>query len=332
MPKRVYNIHLKGYVGGRDFDRNAVDSVLDGLKGQAVSVLIDSTGGNLATALSISHAFANHGDVSVHYAGMNASAATIASMGAKHISIDRAAMYLVHKASFGVFEWGSMNADELESMMENYRKLKNDLDKIDLNIAAMYASRCKRPVKDLLDLMKEGAWLNAEEALEWGFVDEITDFEEDLPATLHQAAAEAMSRAGIPLPNMPVISDFWSGVLSKLQSILSPVFNNTKPAPKKMIKKFTNICTALAIEGITLADERASLTDSQLQTLENYIAGLNKKLEERDAEIETLKKQPAQPTAAIADDKPDTAPQNNSAVETYVAAVNAARQYFKNNK
>ena len=99
MPQTQYNLHLKGYVGGADFDRNYVDYVLAKNAGKEVNVLIDSLGGNLATALSIAAAFKNHGKVSVHFVGMNASAATIASLGASHISIDKNAMYLVHKCS-----------------------------------------------------------------------------------------------------------------------------------------------------------------------------------------------------------------------------------------
>lgn len=45
MPQPNYNLHLKGYVGGCDFDRNYVDYVLDKNKDKPVHVLIDSLGG-----------------------------------------------------------------------------------------------------------------------------------------------------------------------------------------------------------------------------------------------------------------------------------------------
>lgn len=79
MPKKSYAIQLKGYVGGWDFNRADVDEVLSQNQNTHVDVLIDSTGGSLATGLSISAAFKNHGDVAVHFVGLNASAATIAS-------------------------------------------------------------------------------------------------------------------------------------------------------------------------------------------------------------------------------------------------------------
>lgn len=79
MAKTAYNIQLKGYVGGADFDRNAVDKTLAEHSGKPVNVLVDSLGGSLATGLSISAAFKQHGNVSVHFVCLNASAATIGS-------------------------------------------------------------------------------------------------------------------------------------------------------------------------------------------------------------------------------------------------------------
>ena len=70
MSKTAYNISLKGYVGGADFDRTTVDKTLAQNEGKRVNVLIDSLGGSLATGLSISAAFKNHGNVAVHFAEM----------------------------------------------------------------------------------------------------------------------------------------------------------------------------------------------------------------------------------------------------------------------
>lgn len=129
MSKTAYNITLKGYVGGEDFDRSKVDRTLADNDGKLVNVLIDSLGGSLATGLSISAAFRNHGNVNVHFVGLNASAATIASLGAAHISIDAGAMYLVHKCSMAFFEWGSLNSDQFATLIADCEKIKADLDK-----------------------------------------------------------------------------------------------------------------------------------------------------------------------------------------------------------
>ena len=197
---KKFDLKLKGYVGGYDFDSDYVDYTLDRSEGKEVNVLIDSLGGSVASALHICEAFRLHGNVNVHYVGMNASAATIASLGAKHISIASSGMYLVHKCSTLVARWASMNADQLRQLIEEYDKQKKDLEKIDLNIATMYAAKCKKDKQALLDLMKVGGWLTAQEALDWGFVDEICDIPGDVSPKVTAQIINDLSEAGIPLP------------------------------------------------------------------------------------------------------------------------------------
>lgn len=342
MATKNYHIELKGHVGGWKFNRDSVDAILARHKGSPVSVLIDSTGGNLATALSISEAFAVHGDVTVHYSGMNASAATVASMGAKHITIDRSAMYLVHKGSVCIFEWDYMNADELEEKIKEFQKTKADLDKIDLNVAALYASRCKRPVKDLLDLMKTGAWLNPQEALEWGFVDEITDYTEDMPAELNQTQASALMAAGLPLPQMPVMPDMWQNLFAKAEKFFSSLFRNVSSQTIAMSKKvFTHICAVLAMKELTLEDGAAKLTEANLQAIDARLEALeasekektqtiearDKEIADLKAEIEALRKEPAEESHQVVDDK-GKGPEADDEFGAFLATTASASKLF----
>lgn len=197
---KKFDLKLKGYVGGYDFDSNYVEYILEKSESKEVNVLIDSLGGSVASAFSICEAFRRHGNVKVHYVGMNASAATIASLGAKHISIATSGMYLVHKCSTVIAKWASLNADQLRQLIEEYDKQKKDMEKIDLNIAAMYADKCKKDKQALLDLMKVGGWLTAQEALDWGFVDEICNLPGDVTPKVTAQVIEDLSEAGIPLP------------------------------------------------------------------------------------------------------------------------------------
>lgn len=80
MSKTAYHISLKDYVGGYGFDRSTVDRELAKNYGKEVNSLDSS----FDTGLSISAAFRNHGNVNVHFVGLNASAATIASFGVSH--------------------------------------------------------------------------------------------------------------------------------------------------------------------------------------------------------------------------------------------------------
>lgn len=331
MPQTNYNLHLKGFVGGADFDRDFVDFVLAKNSGKGVNVLIDSLGGNLATALSIASAFANHGSVSVHFVGMNASAATIASLGAKHISIDKNAMYLVHKCSTAFFEWGSLNADQFRSLIADCQKQAADLDKLDVNIASMYASKCKKNTQSLLDLMRVGGWLSAKEALEWGFVDEITDLADEPAPKLTDAVASAMATAGMPLPDVPLESEERSvesgEIFLHFFSRLASLFAN-KPKPTIMNKSYTSICSLLDVESITLTDGKASLTDEQLTALNSALELKLQTIADLEQQVATLKAAPAASSTAVVDDGKVVTAEPKNDFEQFCDNVNAARKLY----
>lgn len=337
---KKYDIYLKGYVGSADFDSEYVEYILTQKEGKPVSVLINSLGGEVNTAFTIAAAFRRHGDVSVHFCGMNASAATIASMGAKHISIDHSAMYLVHKVSSMLFEYGTFNADQMQQLIEKLQHWKQDFDKVDVNIAEMYAERCKKTPDNLLSLMKEGGWLNSAEAQEWGFVDEVTDDIEPAPALTNQMVA-SMQTAGIPIPNLPVQND--TSLLTAIKAMLQSIFhssnkdksisnNHNNTLTNTMKKVYHNICRILNVKDITLAkDNTAALTDEQFTALDNKIQEFKDKVANQKATInkqaqtiQNLKSAPGANSTAIVNNSNSSA----QSEESYLTVLHNARELY----
>lgn len=350
MAKKNYHLHLKGTVGYWDFSADYVDYVLDKHKDERVNVLIDSLGGSVATALSISSAFKRHGNVHVHYVGMNASAATIASLGAARVTIDTNAMYLVHKCSQMVFKWDLLNADQLQQLIEECEQAKKDLDKIDLNIAGGYAARCKKEKEDLLELMRVGGWLNAEEALAWGFVDEITDFDEDEEPKVTEEVVDFMAAHGIPVPDLPLNEEKQS-LLHQIKEFLRKVYPNesnkqTTNTATAMKKNFTMLASLLMLqtleceEGGTcqLSDEQLGSIEAQVKLLtqakesaqqqaderEQTIKDLKAQLEAKDAELQAMAKKPAEESQQVTNQGQGT--KETSPLQDYCNEVKGAQE------
>lgn len=333
MSKTAYNISLKGYVGGYDFDRKTVDSTLAANEGKSVNVLIDSLGGSLATGLSISAAFKNHGNVNVHFVGLNASAATIASLGAAHISIDAGAMYLVHQCSMAFFEWGSLNSAQFATLIADCEKIKADLDKLDLNCAQLYAARCKRKTEDLLALMKVGGWLTAKEALDWGFVDEITDLADEPAPKLTDALASAMASEGMPIPNIPLAETDRESLFGKFLTAIASLFKpSTNPITTAMIKTYTFLSAILADKPLTVKDGAATVTVAQLDAIEDALAEKNRLCNEQKQTIADLQakldKTPAEPSKQVVEDNKPGEPAPKNDVEAFVETFNSARALY----
>lgn len=348
MPKN-YNLYIKGDIGW-DSTPDMVSYVLDKYSGREVNVLVDSLGGRVDAALSISSLFRVHGNVHCHYVGMSASAATILSMGAKHISMDAHALYLVHKCMNLVLEWDYFNADELQEHIEELKKMKNDQETIDGCIAGLYAQRCKRSKEELLALMKEGAWLTAQQALEWGFIDEITDAPDDEEPVLTQPVAAVLAQAGIPMPPINLKKD---SPLDKLVEFLSSLFNKktaaatvasapAEPAkPSPIMDKFAKILALLGVTALSaddegnllLSEEQSKVIDDRLEAADQEISELTAKVTDKDARIAELEakvadltKEPAAQTTEVVDETKDAKDAFSPSDDVYADAQNIMRQ------
>ena len=351
--KQTYHLHLKGYVGGYDFDSDYVDYILAKYPDSEVNVLIDSLGGSLATALSIVAAFRNHGNVHVHFVGMNASAATIASMGAKRISMDSSAMYLVHKCSVEFFEWASANADKLAEIIKEARQMKSDLEKMDLNVAQLYASKCQKNPEDLLALMKKGGWLTAQEAQEYGFVDEITSFEEDEAPVITDSIAADMTASGIPVPSTFIHNEEQhSGLFTRFVESLTRFFssenkvqeNNTPNTSTEMENQNTPTqdTQPVAQEQQTETTQQTDTTLSEEQTHSaetdeamaqatahaNSLALKDAEIARLKAEIEELKRTPGASTSQVVEDEKSKDKEPRNQAETFFNTRQRAKALY----
>ena len=346
MANTKYHLHLKGYVGGYDFDSDYVDYILAKNPDTEVHVLIDSLGGSLATALSIVAAFRQHENVHVHFVGMNASAATIASLGAKHISIDSSAMYLVHKCSMEFFQWASANSDKLADIIKEAEKMKYNLEKMDANVAQMYASKCQKSPEDLLALMKKGGWLTAKEALEWGFIDEVTNYEEDAAPVITDSIAADMASSGIPVP-AGFATQQPSNIFARFIDALTNFFTNSNTHSN--MEQAQNTQQEQQAQAQQLQQQQAQeqqqqqqeaqpqadaqALEQQRQQLEQQhsaaIAAKDQEIANLRAELEALKKAPGASTSQVVEaDKKEKPEENPSAVEAFFSARQRAAALY----
>lgn len=149
-----------------------------------IDLRINSPGGDVFDGVAIHNAIKNHkANVTAYVDGLAASAASFIAMAANKIVMPANSFMLVHGASG--FSFG--NADDM-------RAVADDLDRIDKSLTATYVARSKSSTAKVKALMKEDRLMDAAEAKEWGFADEVTS-ERRMAAKyslrlLPQAAAE----------------------------------------------------------------------------------------------------------------------------------------------
>lgn len=136
------------------------------IKGDEVTLTVNSPGGSLFDGLSIYTAMAASGKkITGKVMGVAASAASILLMAAEKIQMPKNTHLMIHKA--GNIAVG--NADDMRAMADV-------LDTLDKSIAATYAARTGRPEDEIKAMLDKGdTWMTADEAVAMGFADEAID-------------------------------------------------------------------------------------------------------------------------------------------------------------
>lgn len=137
---------------------------LDQYKGQEVKIRANSPGGEVFQGFAIYNAIKQHGQCDIQIDGLAASMMTVIMLAGRKISASKNAMIMVHNPSSGSFG--------------DSKKLKKDaelLDKIKAIVISGYSERTGISPEELSTMLDAETWLTAQEALEKGFIDEITD-------------------------------------------------------------------------------------------------------------------------------------------------------------
>lgn len=307
-----YDIVIDQQIGWGASSANYVLERLRELKGRPVRVYVSSYGGNVADAFRIQQAFREHGDVTCYLVSFVASAATLLTLGAKRIVLDPSCLYLAHKCSYYIVEFGQMNEDELREAIERLAKNAEDLVTIDRVAANLYAARSGKTEEEMVAMMKEARWLSCDEVLRLGLADEVQTI---VSADSHIAQALAnISALGLPdIPKADVSEEdaeeddaaaadeaeeeeaketFNLGVSEMLHSLFSKTFGakkkqkeeDTNQPPQEDMKEDTQT-TQQTVED-TAAEER--------------ITALEKENAELKAQLEALAAQDGDDTTANA--------------------------------
>lgn len=130
-----------------------------------VVVNINSPGGDIFEAATIYNLLAQHkGTVQVNILGLAASAASVIAMAGDNVKISKLGFLMIHNS------WSVVmgNKDDL-------REAAGVLEQFDASILSAYTARVTLDEKKLVKMMNDETWIGADDALEFGFVDEVVE-------------------------------------------------------------------------------------------------------------------------------------------------------------
>jgi ATP-dependent Clp protease protease subunit len=132
---------------------------------KTLNIYINSGGGDVFAGQAIRSMLKRHSAYKIAYVdGLAASIASVILTACDKVIMPVNAMQMIHKC----WTIAQGNADDM-------RKIAEDMDKIDESIVTAYEEKTGLSKDKIIELMTAETWMTAEEAVEYGFADEIEE-------------------------------------------------------------------------------------------------------------------------------------------------------------
>jgi len=233
-------LYIYGDVGWYDITASMVAETLNAITAKTLVVHVNSMGGEVFEGVAIhnllrDYAKKNGARIVVRVDALAASIASVISMAGDDIVMAKNALMMIHRASGGC--WG--DAEDMLAMAQVLETLEASM------IVPSYRSHSKLSVDELLELMKAETWMNADDAVKYGFATQIGDdtgTEALLRPGMFAKAPKITNAADWVCPaarDLPITkSDTWNGPAAAERIFEWAGFNGDTPDPAKAKKGF----------------------------------------------------------------------------------------------
>lgn len=163
------------YLGYENINPRAIKQALNEANGSDVELEINSPGGYVDAGSEIYTALKEYqGQVTAKITGQACSAASWIALAADRVEMSPTAQMMIHRAS--TISIG--NSDDLASDL-------NALNSLDKSFVDLYSQRTGLDAQEVYRLMCNTTWMNAKEAVDKGFADEVMFQDSNQPALVN---------------------------------------------------------------------------------------------------------------------------------------------------
>jgi ATP-dependent Clp protease protease subunit len=214
------NIDILGEISESVNSYNSVRAKINQANGQPINLTISSGGGSVTEGMGIADLVANYPEETTATGiGLVASIATVVLLAADNVKMTENAFMMIHRP----WSYTMGNADELEATAELLDKMEAKL--LDIYTASVIKRKGEQKnLKEIItNMMAAETWLTAQEALEFGFIDEIVKVGEKnidmLP--LQNSLNKFLNVPAALLTNTKKDDDMGNSILEKIKSLLN---------------------------------------------------------------------------------------------------------------
>ena len=266
---KVVDVYIFDEIGMGGVNAQGFIEEIKSFKDSPMNLHINCVGGDVFDGMAIYNIIKKRtSKTTVYIEGIAASMGSVIALAADSVVMAENSLFMIHNA------WGGAMGEAKEM-----KKTANLLDKISGEIADIYVKKTKLPYDKVKEMMDEETWLNAEEALELGFIDSISDAikvaaKYDVSKFKNITNKEIKNKLSINIKSKKMTDELKAWFNGKVEDIIARVKSENIDTDSKS-----------KIE-VTMSDEAEIL--NKFSDFESKITEINGSVTELEGEKETL--------------------------------------------
>jgi ATP-dependent Clp endopeptidase proteolytic subunit ClpP len=266
---KVVDVYIFDEIGMGGVNAQGFIEEIKSFKDSPMNLHINCVGGDVFDGMAIYNIIKKRtAKTTVYIEGIAASMGSVIALAADNVVMAENSLFMIHNA------WGGAMGEAKE--MKKTAKL---LDKISGEIADIYVKKTKLPYDKVKEMMDEETWLNAEEALELGFIDSISDAikvaaKYDVSKFKNITNKEIKNKLSINIKSKKMTDELKAWFNGKVEDIIARVKSENVDTDSK-----SNV-------EVTMSDEAEIL--NKFSDFETKVAEISGSVTELEGEKETL--------------------------------------------
>tara|TARA_R110002074_G_scaffold67293_5_gene158495 strand:+ start:1276 stop:2322 length:1047 start_codon:yes stop_codon:yes gene_type:complete len=250
-------------------------------KGQSMNLHINCVGGDVFEGMAIYNVLLKRTQkTTVYIEGIAASMGSIIALAGDEVIMSENSLYMIHNA------WGGTMGEA-----SDMRKYANILEKLSNESADIYSKKTGMSIEEVKDMMNEETWMNAEEALGFGFIDSVSDAVKvaakvDVSKFKNITSDKVKQTLNTNLKNSKMTEDLKNWFSNKVEEIISSVKASDETAA--VAESTGNVEVEVTIVDEEEVANKLSSFEASVESLNSTIANLEEEMTSTKGANETL--------------------------------------------
>jgi ATP-dependent Clp endopeptidase proteolytic subunit ClpP len=250
-------------------------------KNQPINLHINCVGGDVFEGMAIYNVLKKRTQkTTVYIEGIAASMGSIIALAGDEVIMSENSLYMIHNA------WGGTMGEANEM-----RRYADILEKLSNESADIYVKKTGLSLEEVKEMMDEETWLNAEEALEFGFIDTISDAVKvaakiDVSKFKNITSDKVKQTLNTNLKKSKMTEDLKNWFSGKIEEVIAKVKGDDETV--ETAESTGNVEVEVKIADNEEVAERLSEFEASIESLNSTIVSLEEEISSTKGENETL--------------------------------------------